>query len=67
MSEVKIDVSANTTGAAQQVKQVDQATAGLAKSMDQLAKTSNAATDQVAKLEAVQRRLRNSPTIGSLY
>jgi hypothetical protein len=57
--EVKIDVSANTTGAAQQVKQVDQATASLAKSMDNLAKTSKAATDQVARLEAVQRRLRN--------
>jgi hypothetical protein len=48
MSEVKIDVTANTTGAAQQVKQVDQATTGLAKSMDQVAKMSRAAAEQVA-------------------
>jgi hypothetical protein len=46
--EVKIDVSANTTGAAAQVTQVDQATAGLAKSLDQIAKMSKAAGDQVA-------------------
>src|SRR5216684_6163216 len=55
--EVKIDVTANTTGAADGIKKVDAATAGLEKRLDGVNRTAAKAADQVAKLEAVASRL----------
>jgi hypothetical protein len=55
--KVSIDVGVNSSGAADGIKKVDAATAGLEKRLDGVNRTAAKAADQVAKLEAVAIRL----------
>src|SRR5258708_21069361 len=61
--EIKIGVNANTTGVADQIKQVDGATKGLAGSIDAVAKATKAAADGMRQMEALSQRLKGIQSI----
>jgi hypothetical protein len=61
--DVKIGVSANTTGAANQLKDIERATDGVADAALNVAKATKAAADGMRQMEAIAQRLKHVQSI----
>jgi hypothetical protein len=61
--EVKIGVSANTSGAANQLKDIERATDGVADAAENVAKATKAAAAGMSQMEAIAQRLKHVQSI----